>query len=165
MKKLDSIISSIENVLTAVSFALMSIITIMGVFFRYVIKSPLIWSEELSRYLMIWGVFIGISIVTRKKAQLGIDIFVTMAPERVRRILGIISSVLLIVMYVILFFLSASFVMDAATTGQLTPILRVPFFWVYLAMPVGFFLSSVRAVQVFWAERTGKDVEETEVHL
>lgn len=165
MKKIDKTISSIENVLTAVCFALMSIITILGVFFRYVMRSPLIWSEELSRYLMIWGVFIGISVVTRKKAQLGIDIFVAMAPKRIRRILGLISSMLLVVMYVILFFLSANFVLVAASTGQLTPILRVPFYWVYLAMPVGFFLSSVRAVQVFWAERTGKDDEETEVYL
>lgn len=152
LKLLDQALCSAENGTSAICFTLMSLITLAGVFFRYVVKSPIIWAEELSRYLMIWGVFIGISIVTRKKAQLGVDIFVSMAPPKIKKALALLSHLLLTLTYTIVFYLSCRFTMDAAKTGQLTPILRIPFFWVYLSLPVGFCLSTIRSLQILIKE-------------
>lgn len=157
MKTIDKLITYFEEIVTAVCFALMSIITIAGVFYRYVLKNPIIWSEEVSRYLMIWGIFIGVSIVTRKKAQLGIDILVNMAPIKIRKILNMISGVLLILTYLVALYLSVEFVIGAINIGQLTPILRIKFYYIYMAMPIGFLLSTYRAIQVFWHSYIKKD--------
>lgn len=162
MKTVDKLVTCFEDYVTVICFTLMSIITLVAVFFRYALSSPIIWSEEVARYLMVWGIFIGISIVTRKKAQLGIDIFVAFAPDQVKKVFTMISHILLIVTYVIAFYLSVVFVNDAAQLGQLTPILRIKFSYVYMAMPIGFLLSTYRAIQIFWSEIIGKAKTDTE---
>lgn len=53
MKKLDKIVSKIEELIAVIGLSAMSIITIVAVFFRYVLQNPIIWSEEAARYLMV----------------------------------------------------------------------------------------------------------------
>lgn len=148
MKQLDAIVRKIEEIITIVCFSAMSIITLVAVFFRYVLNSPITWSEEAARYLMVWGICIGISIATEKKAHLGIDVFVSFAPPKVRRVLEIVSGVLLTLVYIMVLALSVLFVSSALKLGNVTPLLRIPFWMVYLALPIGFGLSTIRSIQV-----------------
>ena len=148
MKQLDVFVRKIEEIIAIFCFSAMSIITLVAVFFRYVLSSPIIWSEEAARYLMVWGICIGISIATEKKAHLGIDIFVSFAPPKWRRILEIGSSVLLTLVYIMMSVLSILFIRMAINTGNVTPLLRIPFWKVYLALPIGFILSTIRSLQV-----------------
>ena len=148
MKNLDVIVSKIEELIATVGLGAMSIITIMADFFRYVFQSPITWSEEAARYLMIWSTLLGISIATRQKAHLGIDIFVSMAPKKLQHVLEIFSWTMLIIMYLFLVWTSILFIMNAVKTGNVTPMLRIPFSIVYLALPIGFGLSAIRGLQV-----------------
>ncbi len=146
MKQLDAIIRKAEEIAAIFCFSAMSIITLVAVFFRYVLNNPIIWSEEASRYLMVWGICIGISIATEKKAHLGIDIFVSFAPQKMRRRLEIISGILLTLIFAMA--LSILFVNMAVKTGNVTPLLRIPFWMIYLALPIGFAMSMLRSIQV-----------------
>ena len=44
--------------------------------------------------------------------------------------------------------LSILFVNMAVKTGNVTPLLRIPFWMIYLALPIGFALSMLRSIQV-----------------
>ena len=147
MKTLDKIVSKVEELITVGGLSAMTIITLVAVFFRYVLQSPIIWSEEAARYLMVWSTMLGISIATRQKAHLGIDIFVSMAPKKLQRALEIFSTLMMIVMFVFLTGISIVFIQSAIRTGNVSPMLRIPFYIIYLALPLGFGLSAVRSVQ------------------
>jgi TRAP-type transport system small permease protein len=47
---------------------------ILQVFSRYVMGLPIVWSEEVARYLDIWMVFLGAALITKHKKHLGVDI-------------------------------------------------------------------------------------------
>ncbi|MDN4495588.1 TRAP transporter small permease [Ureibacillus aquaedulcis] len=169
----DKIITKFENYSTIFCFTAMSIITLLGVFCRYVLSNPITWGEELSRYFMIWGILIGISIVTRKKSHLGIDVISAFAPPKLNKSMAVIASILLILSYALLFCIAVKFVIQSYALGQVTPILRIKFYLIYLALPVGFALSTYRAIQVFWidfikvaeTEENEKPLQESEVYL
>lgn len=165
MKLLDNIVSKIEEIFAVTAFSAMSIITILAVFFRYALNSPIIWSEEASRYLMVWGILIGVSIATRQSAHLGIDVFVSFAPKKVQKALIIISNLLLILTYAALVVLSVQFIMMAIKTGNVSPLLRIPFWILYLCLPIGFGLSFIRGTQVLIDIIKNKEVEKDEVIL
>lgn len=161
----DNVIERIEIFISTICFTLMTIITLFGVFFRFVLNNPLIWAEESARYLMIWGIFIGISIATRKNSHLGIDIIAANSPPKVRKALTYGSSILLIITFIVMFVLSAMYVQTALRTGQTSPILNIPYWLIYLALPIGFGLSALRAVQVLVDLMTGKDIHAEEVMI
>ena len=47
-------------------FIVIMFTTVAGVFFRYVVGTPLIWSDELARFSLIWMVFLGAGVVSFK---------------------------------------------------------------------------------------------------
>ena len=58
-------------------------VIIMGiqVFMRYVLAKSLPWPEELTRYLFIWFVFLGISYGIRYNIHIKVDIIETVFPK------------------------------------------------------------------------------------
>ena len=54
------------------------------VILRYAFDSPLTWSEELARYLMIWCAFLGWVIASRHDTHLAMTFVVDKAPRRTR---------------------------------------------------------------------------------
>ena len=59
------IIRNVNDAVVVVLFLAMTITVIIQVFFRFVIQSPLRWTEELARYLMIWLVLMASAIAMR----------------------------------------------------------------------------------------------------
>jgi TRAP-type C4-dicarboxylate transport system permease small subunit len=54
------------------------------VILRYAFDSPLTWSEELARYLMIWCAFLGWVIASRHDSHLAMTYVLDKAPRRTR---------------------------------------------------------------------------------
>ena len=53
----------------------------LHVFFRYVMQAPLTWSEEATRYMFIWFVFIGISYGIRNNTHIRVNIIEVLCPK------------------------------------------------------------------------------------
>lgn len=58
----------------------MAVVVISGVVARYVMKNPMVWTEEIARALMIWTAFIGISIAARHRSHMGVTFLVVRLP-------------------------------------------------------------------------------------
>ncbi len=151
MKKGGQILDKSEEILAVILFSLMSIIILWAVICRFILKIPFSWGEESARYLMIWGIFIGISIGVRTNAHLGVEAFVELLPKRMHRYVEAFSEVLCFAIYVILFILSMQLIVVMYSKGQTSAAMHIPMWWAYLAMPVGLFLSCVRTLNVFYS--------------
>ena len=66
-RAVDALCSSMCLGLTAISF--------VAVICRYVFNSSLTWSEELTRYMFIWVVFLGAAIGVRERTHIAVDLF------------------------------------------------------------------------------------------
>lgn len=130
---------TLDLVGNAAFFALF-IAVFLQVFFRYVIPFPLVWTEELARYLCVWITFLGAAIGFREKGHIVVEILLNRLSPRSRLVHGIIINIV-----TALFLLSAfigSLEMMQRTHGILA--ITMPFIrnsYVYLALPVGIILS------------------------
>ncbi len=68
-----------------VVFAGIFLCVILQVVFRYVLNSPLTWSEELARYLFIWCAFLGWIIASRRRSHLAMTFVVDRLPGGAQR--------------------------------------------------------------------------------
>src|SRR5262249_21495399 len=72
------------------------------VFTRYVLDNPLIWSEEVARYLFVWVSMIGGALAVREAKHFGLDLFIRPMP-RLRPVLGpLVTAVMLVFLAVLL---------------------------------------------------------------
>jgi TRAP-type C4-dicarboxylate transport system permease small subunit len=69
-------------------FILLIILASMQVSFRYLFFAPLPWTEELSRFFLVWVAFLGAASVTRRKLHILVDYLVSRIPLRANRIIG-----------------------------------------------------------------------------
>ena len=56
-----------KGMLMVAAFTMVSAV-FMQVIFRYVLKAPLSWSEELARYTFMWITFLGASVALRQNS-------------------------------------------------------------------------------------------------
>ncbi len=78
-------------------FVLIFTVVLFQVFMRYVIGSPLVWSEELARYLFIWVAFIGWVFATRSGTHIRISAVFDLFPPGTRRAVNVFNNILVFV--------------------------------------------------------------------
>ena len=74
----------------------MIITTSAGVLWRYGFNSALSWSEELSRFLLVWVSFLGAAMATYRGSHIGIAVVFDRLPARARLWVGRIVDVMVI---------------------------------------------------------------------
>jgi TRAP-type C4-dicarboxylate transport system permease small subunit len=68
-------------VLIALSMGIAAVV-FLQVVFRYVLRQPLFWSEELPRYLLIWMSFLAAALAQKTEAHINITLCLTWLPRR-----------------------------------------------------------------------------------
>ncbi|WP_155801418.1 MULTISPECIES: TRAP transporter small permease [Jonquetella] len=72
----------------------MVIIVFAQVFCRFVLKGALPWSEEASRYIMIWLSMLGASIGLRHGAHVGVEALVNVLSPKLRRAVHMLTCLI-----------------------------------------------------------------------
>ena len=111
----------------------------MQVFWRYVLKNSLYWSEEVMRYLNIWTIFLGISIGIPRNSHVAIDAIIRALKGRAKFAATITVYIFSLVFFVALFGIGIKFTLY--NMGQLSAAMRIPMSMIYISLPVGGFLS------------------------
>lgn len=78
-------------------------VVLLQVFMRFCLDSPLVWSEELARYLFMWVSLIGWVFATRNGTHIRVSIIADNLPARARKVLDILNLLLTIAFALILF--------------------------------------------------------------
>lgn len=146
-----------EEVLTSLCLALMVVLIGMQVFNRYVLANSLVWSEELGRYLFIWAVYIGCAYATKQRSHLGVTILQNFAPRWLKKPALLLADALTLVFCGFCIVWGIDMLRFLARTGQETPALEIPMYWVYLALPVGMLLMALRVAERAWRLLAGTE--------
>lgn len=84
------------KVLIAVCLALMVVLVLGNVVLRYAFNSGLTLSEELSRWLFVYLVFLGAVVALRERSHLGVDLLLQRLPPPLRRASLVLSQLLML---------------------------------------------------------------------
>ena len=128
----------------AVSVALLAsyfVLVLLQVFFRYVLNESLFWAEELVRAAMLWGIMLSSALVAASRGHIRVEVLELMLPPRGRRVVMWMANVMTLAFSLILLYAGIQFI--ARTWMQQSPVLDVPKWTVYLAIPIGAALESL----------------------
>jgi C4-dicarboxylate transporter DctQ subunit len=114
-----------------------------------------VWAEESARYLMIWVCFLGGPLAVGIGGHVGVQVVMARLP------LGLRKAVRLVTMAAIELFLvvvvTKAFVLIDMISMQESPALRIPIYYVYLAVPIGCILLGIEFLYVVLKGTQGGD--------
>ena len=143
--------------------ALMSVVVFLQVIFRFVLKMSLPWSEELSRYLQVYITFFGTAYGVKTGAHLGIEAFTQLLPKKAKKAVYILVQVVSMGVCALIAKYGFAIVLQQMASNQVSPVMRIPMWCIYGAIPVGMLFCIVRYIlEIIHAVKTF-NVEETEV--
>ncbi len=96
MQKLTDLITRALEVLVVIITAVMSILVIVNVAMRFLFDSGIVVSEELSRYLFVWVVFVGAIIAMHRNAHIYVDFIRNSFPLKVQWTVKVIIDLLML---------------------------------------------------------------------
>jgi TRAP-type C4-dicarboxylate transport system permease small subunit len=119
----------------ALSVAALVAVTATSVFARYLLGTPIAWTEEVSGLLMIWIVMIGAIACEANRQHLSIDLLETRLSPPARRLL--VGAVTLASVGLLVWMGWEAWQLGQTTAFKKTQILGVSWFWLDLAVVVG----------------------------
>ncbi len=133
--RLRHIVGRLLDAVMILFFIVIFCVVLAQIYYRYIIASPLVWSEELSRCIFIWVSLLGWVLATRSGTHIRITFFQERLPLPVQRALDFIFKLCEIAFLAVLFRLGWE--MSARTWGRsAVTITQITQGMVYAAMPV-----------------------------
>jgi TRAP-type C4-dicarboxylate transport system permease small subunit len=138
-----------EDWLAFVIFWSLAFIVFLQFFTRYVLNDSLSWTEEIARYGLMWVVFIGGAMVTRRNTHIAVELLSNvMKPGPLR------ATLLAFVDFVKLAFLGllafVSWTITERMHYQRMTVFDLPMSYVYGGVALGCFLMLIRQAQNVW---------------
>ena len=147
MVRFYSHLMALFRVVTGILFTVIIILTIAQVFCRFVLNSPLIWSEEVSRLLFVWMTMFGGPVLTWRRTHLAIPELVQSLPGRLQALIRLALDLGVIALLVVMVGTSPKLLKVSwhITSGAL----QLPFTFWRAAAPFGcFFMACSLLVQL-----------------
>jgi TRAP-type C4-dicarboxylate transport system permease small subunit len=136
-----------EEYIMVVLLALIACIMMLQIIMRYIVNSSLSWSEEFSRYCFVWTTFLSIGYSIKKGIILRMDIVVHFLPKIWQKAIEVVLQVIVLAFFGYLFLNSFKVVKNIYLSGQTSPAMGVPMFFIYSSTVVGFFFAILRGIQ------------------
>lgn len=143
-----------ENVLAAL-LAVMFLAFLLQIVFRYVLNFPIGWSSELTVITWLWGVLWGAAFVVKESEEIRFDIIHGAVRPRTRRIMGVITGIAILVLYVMSFKPALDYVNFMKV--EKTAYLKIRFDYLYFVYIVFAAAIIARYAWILWRLLGGKE--------
>ncbi|GAB6179829.1 TRAP transporter small permease [Desulfotomaculum defluvii] len=138
MQKVSEFVNKLASYVVMTAVLVMTLVIVLQVICRYFLGFSFFWAEELARYLLIWITFLGGSVAFRKAQLASIDILVERLPGLLKVTVVIISQVIVLGFLVTAAVYGFKQSFSPAVITQVSPALRLPMMYNYLAVPISF---------------------------
>ena len=144
LRRFDKGLLTAIRIGVAVLLFIMFVVIIWEVVARHVLERPAFWTEEFARYVMFYMVLVGSSVAIRQQVHPALHLIIGRFGPRLRFAWRLGLDVLIFLVLIVILVHGAA--MACEEWIGLTPALRVRFFWVFLALPIGALLMMVQMI-------------------
>jgi TRAP-type transport system small permease protein len=104
----------LERVCAALAAAMVLIVW-FGVFERYVVSAGQTWTEELARFVMIWGALLAVPCAAYYREHIGLEMFLAVLPLKLRKALILILDIVCVAFFLFMTYYGILLTRDGAT--------------------------------------------------
>lgn len=146
---LQKIWTFLEEIAAGVFFSIGIFLIFYGVLMRYVLNNPQAWVEEVARYSIIWGTFLGFGLALKHNQHIQVDILFDKLNKPMQFVLNIVATTLSIIFCLIYTYYGFVLVENRYSSGMVSLDVGIPMWVVYLILPISGILFLLRFIERF----------------
>jgi TRAP-type C4-dicarboxylate transport system permease small subunit len=135
LKKISDNLNSVIKTLTFIMLMAMTIIVTAQIICR-VFFTALSWTEELSRYLLVWGSLFAATVAYKQNSHIAITFVVEKLKNQTRKKVSMLTYFITIIFFIVGIYYGTK--MISLQIFQRSPALLIPMKIVYLCLPLSF---------------------------
>lgn len=147
MKLLKTLNDHFEEYLLVLLMSLEVIIVFAQVITRFILKTPLAWSEEIARYMFIWLVWVGAAYATKENKNIKIDILSSKFTGAMKVIADIFTGILFIGLMVFMLYTSGKVTYTVYLSNSIATGSHMPMWIAWFSLPLSMALMLFRFIQ------------------
>ena len=136
-----------EKALASALLAMIVLLIFVNVFMRYIMNASLSWGEELTLWLFVWFVWLGVSYAFHTGDHVRITALRDLLNARTRLNADVMIALCVLVFLLVLTLECIKLIMMPFVISQSSVVLGLPIPILYASAPVGAALSTIRVVQ------------------
>lgn len=117
------------EILIVVCLAVMGVLVFGNVVLRYAFNSGIAISEELSRLLFVWLIFMGAVLASAQRIHIGFDTLQRRLGRRTRRVVQVGNGILILIGCAI--FIVGGWSQARINLGNVYPVMGISYAWLY----------------------------------
>ena len=136
-RQLKTMLTKTLELGVTVAVGVLVVNVVCGILTRYLFGEQAKWTGELACFMLIWISLLGGALAFGTKGHLGVDYFVGLLHPSARKLMGIVTHLLVLFFAVSIFIYGGLHVVrETLSLGQVTPALGWQMGYVYLALPI-----------------------------
>lgn len=152
MNKLKKYYDKFEEYLLVYSLVFTVIVVFLQVIMRFVFKSALSWSEELTRYVFIWQIWLGASLAVRESKHIRVEIIFGLLKGKAVHIAELVAYLIWFGFCVFIVINSIDLMEYLIRTRSFSPAMQLPLAYAYASVPVGCGMMGLRLIENIYLE-------------
>src|ERR1700761_1201385 len=141
---LEAFLGMLVEIPAAILVVAEIVILFAGVIWRYVLRQPLIWSDELASILFLWLAMLGAAVAFRRGEHMRMTAIVASAKPAMRAYLDLVATCAALAFLLLIVRPAYDYAYEESFIT--TPALQIPNTWRAAALPVGTCLMAVFAL-------------------
>ena len=110
--------------------------------------ASLTWAEEICRFFWIWSVFVSLPYTIKMENMLRVGVLKDLLPDAIKKTVNIVVDFITMSCMAYLGYYSITLLQNIKASGEFSPAMQWPMWFVYLFMLIGFALGTIRGIQI-----------------
>jgi len=137
---------NLEEIVLSLLFVNMCAFVLIQIVSRYIFRSPLVFTEEVSRYSYVWVCFFGMSMATKLENHIRIELIFAFVKGRAQAVINLAINLISLGLYAGLVVIGFNY--TRSNIIQLSPAMEISKAWIYVSLPLGALFSVIRMVHI-----------------
>ncbi len=149
MKMLKNILDNFEKYCCDFLMVFLVVLLSIQVFYRYLLGTGVAWSEELSRFVFVWTVFLAASYVTQRQQHIRVTVILDMLPKSLKKYVSAFGDGLWVIFNIFIIATSMKIIYSMFEFKNMSAELGINQLYFELIVPISFLLMTIRMIQIY----------------
>lgn len=155
-RKFNETLNKVVDFVSGVATFLIIVVVLVQIIGR-LIGNPAPWTEEATRFIFIWMIFLGIATGFRNSESARVTVLIDRFPKKFEMIKQALYNVFSVLFFLYMIIYGFQIMMQQVNMNEMGSAFRIPMWYIGIAVPVSGILGIIATIEYFLKKKTSRE--------